>query len=304
LGSDQKPSRSDRYHFQITANLEDMQIMAIPIVVQAGDRFGKFTVIAEAPVRRKYDRYFLVQCDCGSEPREVRLHSMKSGRTVGCGCSRGLNKTKFVKAGETYGRLTVVRELEVEGYERTIVCSCSCGSGEKEYSFYLVRSGSTLSCGCLVSDVNRELRKTHGKSDTKIYGLWASMRARCSNKNDADYGARGISVCDEWHDFEAFESWAISAGYQHGLEIDRENNEKGYNPDNCRFITKGDNCRNRSRSRIWHVAGRQYSSARLAAEQHNVTTGTIKHWARDETTRVHPTIGECSSVPRYRDRVT
>jgi hypothetical protein len=53
-----------------------------------------------------------------------------------------------------------------------------------------------------------------------------------------DYSKRGISVCEEWKtDPVAFITWANNHGYEEGLQIDRRDNDLGYSPDNCRFVT-------------------------------------------------------------------
>jgi hypothetical protein len=92
--------------------------------------------------------------------------------------------------------------------------------------------------------------RTHGiKSDhPELYGLWNPMKQRCENPNRpkfADYGNRGIEVCDEWHDAGSFAKWALSHGYRKGLQLDRINNDGGYCPDNCRWVTPKQNSRNR-----------------------------------------------------------
>jgi hypothetical protein len=59
------------------------------------------------------------------------------------------------------------------------------------------------------------------------------------------YGAKGITVCDEWHDFKRFYEWAITTGYSDSLSIDRIDNTKGYSPDNCRWATPQEQTDNR-----------------------------------------------------------
>lgn len=74
------------------------------------------------------------------------------------------------------------------------------------------------------------------------------MKDRCYNKNNhayKDYGLRGITICKEWlEDFEEFYKWAISNGYSDTLTIDRIDNDKGYLPDNCRWVTRNKQCIN------------------------------------------------------------
>ena len=76
--------------------------------------------------------------------------------------------------------------------------------------------------------------------------IYHNMLNRCNNPKNAaykNYGGKGITVCDEWaNSFEAFELWAIKAGYNDKLTIDRLDNSKGYCPDNCQWVTKSVNC--------------------------------------------------------------
>ena len=97
------------------------------------------------------------------------------------------------------------------------------------------------SCGCASNDYGHKL------SGTRIYRVWASMKDRCSNKNTSafkNYGGRGITLCEEWKSFTLFNNWALSHGYKENLQIDRINNDGNYCPENCRFVTHAQNCRN------------------------------------------------------------
>lgn len=70
------------------------------------------------------------------------------------------------------------------------------------------------------------------------------MMKRCyiaSSNNYHIYGGKGIKVCDEWHTFENFLSWAMDSGYEDHLTIDRIDSNKDYCPKNCRWITLSEN---------------------------------------------------------------
>ena len=89
-----------------------------------------------------------------------------------------------------------------------------------------------------------------------LYTVWHGILVRVGVRPNAkdheirDYINQGISVCKEWLSYENFHSWAMSNGYQKGLAIDRIDVNKGYSPENCRFVTVKENQRNR-RCNIW-----------------------------------------------------
>lgn len=92
------------------------------------------------------------------------------------------------------------------------------------------------------------------------------MKRRCENSNMQNYryyGAKGIRVCEAWHDFATFKAWAETHGYVDGLSIDRIDSDGNYEPDNCRWVTKSENSR---------LAGQVIID--VDGEKHN-----IKEWA-------------------------
>lgn len=81
--------------------------------------------------------------------------------------------------------------------------------------------------------------------DDKYY----NMLKRCydeKHKDYTNYGGRGIEVCKEWKESkQSFMEWCLENGFEKGLEIDRIDNDKGYEPTNCRFVTRKENANNR-----------------------------------------------------------
>ncbi len=148
--------------------------------------------------------------------------------------------------GCSFGRLTVISRAENIGKHTAWKCRCQCGNIISILGFCLT-NGNTRSCGCLKSDTH----KVHGlwAMGKDIYICYRGMINRCyhpKQQNYERYGERGIRVCDEWlNDPIKFGDWAKENGFKKGLQIDRVNSDGPYSPDNCRFVTAKENCRNR-----------------------------------------------------------
>lgn len=171
-------------------------------------------------------------------------------------------------SGRRFGRLLAVGSIMRDGREHW-ACWCDCGKQATPRKSELL-NGRAQSCGCYRDDRRRESKTTHGATKSRMYGIWSAMRVRCGaiSKNHpkhASYRDKGIRVCDEWAtSFEAFRDWSNANGYADNLEIDRRDNSRGYEPDNCRWVTKLENLRNRTSNCLTLEQAREIK-ARLAA---------------------------------------
>lgn len=163
---------------------------------------------------------------------------------------RLIMSAKIDLTGKKFGRLFVVSEHgKVRKKGLSWECICDCGNKKIAHGDDL-KSGYTSSCGCLQKESTIARFKTHGMTDTKTYRAWEDMKKRCYKKNNKrykTYGERGITVCDRWHNFNNFlNDMGIC---KEGLSIERIDNNKGYEPGNCKWATFQEQMRNTTRTR-------------------------------------------------------
>lgn len=179
--------------------------------------------------------------------------------------------------GRKFGRLRIIAFDHMDKNSNSYwLCECECGNTSIVRRGHLL-SGGTVSCGCKVIDFNKKNHTTHGMTNESIYKSWYSMKHRCNNPNAANYagyGGRGITVCDEWDDFDNFYEWSMSHGYAPGLSIDRINNNGNYSPENCRWTTSSEQANNK-RDTIFVTYNGQTHSIAEWARLFNVVYSTL-----------------------------
>jgi len=183
--------------------------------------------------------------------------------------------------GKRFGRLVVLAIGERTPNGHKWVCACDCGQGASVLGSNL-RTGRQVSCGCF-SRESKRARITHGESsrvrpnaanrrgESVEYRTWAGMKRRCFNPNDHHfyaYGARGITVCDEWAGPGGFERFLAHVGRRpsDAHSIDRIDNDRGYEPGNVRWATDVEQANNHRRNRMLTARDR---------------TQTMSQWARE-----------------------
>jgi hypothetical protein len=162
-------------------------------------------------------------------------------------------------AGQRFGKLEVVEFAGLDKWNYLVwKCRCDCGRDTLVVQAMLLRKRNGVrSCGCAKIDALKH-RAKHGMSASPEFRIWAAMWTRCTNPRQSHwmkYGGRGITICERWKSFANFYAdMGPKPSPEHS--IDRRDNNKGYEPSNCRWATQVEQMNNTSRSAKVEYLGR------------------------------------------------
>lgn len=167
------------------------------------------------------------------------------------------------RAGKVYGCFEVVSvEYDKKLHRQLWTMKCvHCGTVKKTYNGKDYAKGKNKGiCKCQraqkpVFEKPKKIKRPSAESHP-LHTRWENMKRRCYDPKDKDYinyGARGITVCNEWkHDFWSFVEWAYSSGFSPELTIERMDNSLGYSPENCRWATRAEQNKNKRCVELYH----------------------------------------------------
>lgn len=180
--------------------------------------------------------------------------------------------------GQRFGKLLVIEKVKFGYANYKWRCVCDCGNEHFVKTYHLLH-GDVKSCGC----EHFKACVTHGMTETRLYHIWCTMKARCYRKTAQKYqryGGRGIVMCEEWkNDFQSFYDWSMANGYQDNLSIDRIDNDGNYYPSNCRWADARTQANNTSSNIYFEYNGERKTLSQLAREHNikpSIVSGRIK----------------------------
>lgn len=142
-----------------------------------------------------------------------------------------------------YGYLTIVEKTGSDARgNRMVRCRCICGN-VKEYRLANLKSGKTVSCGCMKNLLIAAKQSTHNASVPEsdchhLYVIWKSLGRRRRKSNYTETSLIGVD--ESWKNWIAFKEWSLSHGYDEGKRLVRTDANKPYGPDNCLWVVRSD----------------------------------------------------------------
>ena len=200
-------------------------------------------------------------------------------------------------SGQKFGTWTVIRYGGLNSIRQSgWICRCDCGGPNGPERFVVaqaLRTGASKSCGCQKSALITKARTQHGRAGTKAYQVWGDMVRRCTSQrsgNWANYGGRGIKVCDAWLKFE---NWNADMGDPPpGMSLERIDNNGNYERSNCKWATVAEQNQNKR-------GERDLFTGRYSGHERSLWAPEYRAWMSMRT-RCSP--GNKWMAPLYSDR--
>ena len=257
-------------------------------------QFGLWFVIKRDYSKNKTS--FICRCKCGVV-HSVRADLLVSGKSKGClSCVR----TSDLQ-GKTFGSWLVLSAVKENGMLKGWLCKCQkCGVTKIVNTGNLTSGQSTQCRKC-------GTHRTHGKTSSRLYTIYRHMINRCycvTDKNYKNYGARNITICQEWlNDFNSFYEWSLANGYKVNLTIDRIDVNQGYSPNNCRWTTIQEQQRTHKRSLTELTFNNETKCLSEWARATGLHAKTIKYrllrgWSVERTLTTPPLTGSYAKKQR------
>lgn len=196
--------------------------------------------------------------------------------------------------GQKFNRLTIL-DIWIDKVKGYYVCKCKCECGSETVTrLSPVKNGGIKSCGCIRYKYRKApimgCKLYTGRSKHPLYNTWNNMLGRCENPNDEmykNYGGRGISVCNQWHDFDEFIKWSDSVGGRpDGCSIDRIDVNGNYCPENCRWATNEIQQNNKTTSQYLTYKGETKTLAewcrKLGLSRYSVQYRFMQVWSAED----------------------
>lgn len=182
--------------------------------------------------------------------------------------------------GREFGRWRVLERGPNYGTGTTWVCECQCEKKTvRTVQASNLRSGGSTGCDCVRIEKVRERVRKHGRTGTPEYYVWQQMKYRCTNEKNAayaDYGGRGIRVCDRW--MESFEAFIEDMGNRptKTSTIERRDVNGNYCPENCCWIEKKEQNKNKRNTAFVEVEGEKVRLQEVA-DEHGISNGALTY---------------------------
>jgi hypothetical protein len=201
--------------------------------------------------------------------------------------------------------LTAIKRVDADRPGNTRwLCKCDCGTFTTVFRNALTRKKSpTESCGCatgaLISEHKKLPNRTKNGKRAPEYNTWKGIKARCTRVSGSSYntyGAKGITICDEWlNDFDAF---LAHVGPRPSPEhtLDRIDVTKGYEPGNVRWADWITQANNKTTTRYITWQGKSQSitqwSRELFGRDHLIATRLSRGWTIERAFTEQPYVGK------------